>query len=206
MKNNNNENQIGPNPASVPEKDTDILVIQTETGKEQELIHWIDVILDAPVAIDAFAPLREMRKHFGGQWNLVTEKMYPGYVFIETAEPETLYFNLKNIPKLSKVLGQAELHFHTLSPDEESFIRRIGQGRNDHTFKLSQVAFNEGTKSLNPGDRVRVVSGDLKGFEGEIIGYNLRRRVAKIKTEMFGGSVIYVGIEIINIHDSDSKQ
>lgn len=195
---NNNENHIKLDPASIPEKDTDILVIQTETGKEQELIYWIDVCMDAPVVIDAFAPLREMRKHFGGKWNLVTEKMYPGYVFIETAEPETLYFNLKNIPKLSKVLGNAELHFHTLSPDEESFIRRIGQGRNDHTFKLSQVAFNEGTKLLNPGDRVRVVSGDLKNFEGEIIGYNLRRRVAKIETQMFGGSIIYVGIEFIN--------
>lgn len=195
---NNNENHTGQDLSSVSEKDTDILVIQTETGKEQELIHWIDVILDAPVAIDAFAPLREMRKHFGGKWNLVTEKMYPGYVFIETAEPETLYFNLKNIPKLSKVLGQAELHFHTLTADEESFIRRIGQGRNDHTFKLSQVAFNEKAESPKPGDRVRVVSGDLKGFEGEIIGYNLRRRVAKIKTEMFGGSVIFVGIEFVN--------
>ena len=54
-------------------------------------------------------PLKEREKKFHGSWHLVTERVYPGYLFLKTEDAEQLFFQLKRIPKLTKLLGDAKL-------------------------------------------------------------------------------------------------
>ncbi len=97
---------------------------------------------------------------------------------------------------LSKILGDREAGYITLNPEEENFIRRIGQRRGDHCIGISKVQIAADTP-YKKGDKVNVISGDLVDFQGEIVGYDMRKRKAMIQTQMFGGTIIHVGIELL---------
>lgn len=173
-------------------------VIQTFTGQEEVLVRFIRAQVDPSLYEEVFIPMREMNRRLGGEWRLTVEKMFPGYLFIRTADPDGLFLSLRSIPKMSRLLYDGTFDFIALSAKEQAFIDRIGPGRGDHTFRISRVELaNE--VSYHKGDRVRILEGDLKNFEGELIGFNLRKRKAIIRTQMFGGRDvdIHVGIEII---------
>ncbi len=173
-------------------------VIQTFTGQEETLLQFIHVQVNPSLYEEVFVPKREMNRRLGGEWRMTVEKMFPGYVFIHTSCPDELFLSLRNIPKMSRLLYDGAYEFIALSAKEQRFIDRIGQGRGDHTFRSSKVEPEE-EHPYHKGDRVRILEGDLKNFEGELIGYNLRKRKAIIRTQMFGGRDVYihVGIEII---------
>lgn len=174
-----------------------MVVIQTVSGKEEVLHTYfekIDAVQD--LILETFYPRRQVKKRYRGEWKTVTEKLFPGYLFIDTRDSQALYQELKRIPVLSRILGDKEADFITLSQEEEAFIRRIGKNRGDHSIGISTVRI-ESDVSYKKGDRVSVVSGDLKDFEGEIIGFDFRKRKAMIQTGLFGGTVIHVGIELL---------
>jgi len=174
-----------------------IVVARTITGKEDLLITYMEKIGEVQnLVLDTFFPKRQIKKRFHGEWNTVTEKLFPGYLFIETRDSKELFFEMKRIPMLSKILGDPEASFITLKPEEEEFIRRIGQGRGDHCIGISTVQIVSDSP-YKKGDKVKVISGDLVDFKGEIIGYDFRRRKAMVQTQMFGGTVIHVGIELL---------
>ncbi len=117
-----------------------MVVVQTFTGKEDLLDTYLEKIEDVQrLVLDTFFPKRQVKKRFRGEWNTVTEKLFPGYLFIETEDPTRLFFEMKRIPVLSKILGDPEASFATLNPEEEDFIRRIGQRRGDHCIGVSTV-------------------------------------------------------------------
>ncbi len=176
---------------------SNLVVVQTMTGKEDLLITYLEKIESVQsLVMDTFFPKRQVKKRFHGKWNTVTERLFPGYLFIETGDSEQLFLNLKHVPMLSKMLGDVEVSFIALSPEEESFIRRIGRARGDHCIGISTVRI-ESDAPYQKGDRVTVISGDLADFQGEVIGYDFRRKKAMIQTQMFGGTVIHVGIELL---------
>ena len=76
--------------------------------------------------------------------------------------------------------------------------------RSCDAFGVSQVMMASGVP-YKKGDHVTIVSGDLKDFEGEIIGFNFHKRKAMIRSEMLGNSVIHVGIEIVQKQDEEKQ-
>ncbi len=177
-------------------------VIQTNSGYEHLLEALMTKILPEGLYTETFVPKRQLNKRLGGKWRVVTERMFPGYVFVETQNPVDLFNELKNVPRLSKLLHDFNYSFIPLSEKEQEFIERIGKARGDHTFALSKIAFADDTP-YKKGDRVQIVEGDLKDFEGEIVDFNLRKRKAIIRTQMFGGRdvEIHVGLEIVRLKD-----
>ncbi len=174
-----------------------MVVVQTITGKEDLLLTYMEKIRSVQNLVqDTFFPMRQVRKRFHGQWNTVIERLFPGYLFIETEDPKSLFLKLKKVPMLSKILGNPEVSFITLNPEEEDFIRRIGRNRGDHCIGISTVRI-ESDAPYKQGDKVTVISGDLADFQGEIVGYDFHKKKAMIQTQMFGGTVIYAGIELL---------
>ncbi len=174
-----------------------MVVVQTFTGKEDLLDTYLEKIEDVQcLVLDTFFPKRQVRKRFRGEWNTVTEKLFPGYLFVETEDPTRLFFEMKRIPVLSKILGDPEASFATLNPEEEGFIRRIGRRRGDHCIGVSTVQIASDAP-YKKGDKVNILSGDLLDFQGEVVGYDFHKRKAMVQTGMFGGTVIHVGIELL---------
>lgn len=177
--------------------ETAIYTVQTLSGEEHIVSRNMDRLLDAGIITDKYIPLRELPLKSGGEWGKRIERLFPGYLFIETGNPERLFFHLKEIPRLSRLLGDREGSFYRLSSEEIRYIRRVGAPRKDHVFGISQVAIDDGRPDLKIGDRVRILSGDLLNFQGDIVRYDLHHRRVYLKTEMFGGTEVCVGIELI---------
>jgi len=182
-----------------------IVAIQTTTRKESNLILYMDLLTEPGLVTEIFLPKREVLKRYKGAWNKQEEILFPGYLFVDTKDVVAFFHELKKIPMFSKLLGDQEVNYNALTPVEENFIRRIGRGRGDHTFGVSQVMM-ESDVPYKKGDHVIIVSGDLKNFEGEIIGFNFHKRKAMIRSEMLGNSVIHVGIEIVQKQEETEKQ
>ena len=173
-------------------------VIQTITSQEQILVELIQKQISPMFYTEIFIPKRQMNRRIRGKWQNILELLFPGYVFIISDNPAALFQELRNIPRLSKLLHAEAFEFIPLKPAEQRFIEKIGQRRGDHIFAISEIELDPKVP-YQRGDSVRITSGDLKDFEGYILYLDIHKRKAVIRTEMFGGNSVdvHVGIEIV---------
>ena len=139
-----------------------------------------------PLVEACIIPLKEREKKFHGSWHLVTERVYPGYLFLKTEDAEQLFFQLKQIPKLTKLLGDAELTFDSLTDEEAAFVENLGGA--EHVVQLSPVA-------VDKDGNVTVLGGELRKYEDRIKKIDLHKRIAVVRTTI--GEIekeIYLGI------------
>ena len=80
-------------------------VIQTETGREQELVAAIGRNLRMRSYERCFVILQECVWRIEGACKVYKKPLFPSYVFVETESPEQLFLALKQIPKMSRLLG-----------------------------------------------------------------------------------------------------
>lgn len=139
-----------------------------------------------PLVEACIIPLKEREKKFHGSWHLVTERVYPGYLFLKTEDAEQLFFQLKQIPKLTKLLGDAELTFDSLTDEEAAFVENLGGA--EHVVQLSPVA-------VDKDGNVTVLGGELKKYEDRIKKIDLHKRIAVVRTTIGETEKeIYLGI------------
>ena len=81
-------------------------VIQTLGGQEEKTAEMIRNIVKSDFIEECFIPKRERLKKFQGSWNKVEEILFHGYVFVVSKESEEMYKELKQVPKLTKLLGR----------------------------------------------------------------------------------------------------
>lgn len=171
-------------------------VIQTVSSEENKVIDYISKYENQTdnegktVVKDCFVPKRELRKKIKGEWRTVTERIFPGYIFMVTDDPEKLFYLLKDVPRMTKLLGRDKDGFIELKSSEVDFISRIGNDRKDHTIKMSKIGFDENDKVI--------LSGDLSTMNGYIKKIDKHRRQAIVEVEMFGRKTeIYAGFEFM---------
>lgn len=153
-------------------------VIQTETGHEQLLIEMLKK-LPGQTKDNCFYIKREEVWRIGGEYKIHEEMMFPGYVFIQTQRPEKLYHSLKQIPRLTKILGKEEYDFHPLPKEEEYFLKRLLNDDKDNTVRLSKVQTDE---------EGNIISCDkpLRYFEPCVIKKRIRQRFVIIRITLLG--------------------
>ena len=164
-------------------------VIQVISGQEQlghQLMH--EIIGDTLIQ-DCFIPMRERKIKLHGTWQRITERLFPGYLFIVTDAPAEVYEALKKVPRFTRLLGNTDAGFIPLTEKEIAFLSKFGD--ENHLSHLSQVEVEEGNK-------VRIVSGNLLDYEGQIVKINLHKRIAVVQVEFMGQKVnVHLGIEIL---------
>ena len=139
-----------------------------------------------PLVEACIIPLKEREKKFHGSWHLVTERVYPGYLFLKTEDAEQLFFQLKQIPKLTKLLGDAELTFDSLTDEEAAFVENLGGA--EHVVQLSPAA-------VDKDGNVTILGGELKKYEERIKKIDLHKRIAVVRTTIGETEKeIYLGI------------
>lgn len=166
-------------------------VIQTMTGQEEEVMLFMNTILDAELYEECFVIKAEWMKRLGGRWQLQVRPLFPGYVFTRTDRPEELFLRLKDVPKFSKLLGTGRYEFVPVRDEEERFLKRILNGNRDYMVKLTTVGASEDGTIL-------AIDGVLELFEKNILRWNLHKRYAVARVEMLGDekSVIF-GIRLL---------
>jgi transcriptional antiterminator NusG len=165
--------------------------VQVKTRSEEKFIKLLRAMypeVDFPI----FFPKRRIDIKRRGLISQSTTAVFPGYLFIEVDERESILRHqwafrrtdgflrfLKSNQDIRPMNGRdLELALH--------FIKNVGP-----VAGKSRVYFNENS-------RIVVVEGPLMGLEGRIIKVDKRKRRAKIKLDLYNDSFsIDLGFEVI---------
>lgn len=170
-------------------------VIQVAPGKEADTEVYITKRIEPEVYSSCFHPVRHVRKKFHGEWKDRHEKLLPGYVFMNSENAEELYFALKRVPMLTKLLGR-DLEFFTALTDQETewleaLVPVDQDGKITGEVPLSQIKVTE-------NDEIKILSGPLQDMAGRVKRINLHKRIAEVEVEFMGRIItIHLGIEMV---------
>ncbi|MEZ3487552.1 MAG: antiterminator LoaP [Lachnospiraceae bacterium] len=169
-------------------------VMQVISGQENRIEFLVERVITKGILESCFVPVRKIKKKFHGAWHEVAEKLFPGYVFMISDQPQFLYEELKRIPALTKMLGRCEEYFMPLSEKDVRMLENLHDGMGVNGIlevEISKIAVEE-------GNQIRILSGPLKNLEGKIRKVNLHKRIAEIEMEFMGSkSVVHLGVEMV---------
>jgi transcriptional antiterminator NusG len=155
-------------------------VIQVRTGKEQQYITQAEKVLRAPEQ-GLFWPRRALRIRRQGEWKDSVAAIFPGYLFLQAESIlPPLYGALKRISGFLRFLKDNQ-HIEPLNArDREILLHFLSYGE---VVQRSRVFFDE-------NNRIRVISGPLKGMEGRVVKVDRRKGRARIRLELYEDSFL----------------
>ncbi len=164
--------------------------IQTLGGQEEKTVDMIRKMVSPDLIEECFVPKRERLKKYRGSWNKVEEVLFQGYAFVISNRPKELYEEMKQVPRLTKVLGRETDYFIPLDKKEMNFVGSIGN--TEHKTVLSKVVIGEKKD-------IQVIDGPLKGYIGNIVKINLHKREVIIEVEFMRRRLrLRMGIEMVS--------
>ncbi len=162
-------------------------VVHVKDGGEGHMEDLVAGLLPESLHARCFHLTRNRRKKYEGQWQTVQEDLFPGYVFIDTDQPENVYKELKKAPK-PKLLFSDEEYVSTLEKHESDLMERLA----DRSGRIGISGVRIGMDG-----KIHYLSGPLSGMGHMVRRVNLHKRIAEIEAEIMGRRrVLYLGIEI----------
>lgn len=155
---------------------------RVKTNLEQRL-HTLDVadkVLEIQIPQTPTVKIRKDGSRSTGE-----EKVFPGYVLIKMIMEDEAWQVVKNTPNVINFVGAEQK-------------RRYGRGRGhvkpvplslsevERIFKQAQEQEPVVKIDMDIGDRILVLSGPFKEFEGEVIEVSLERKKLKALLSIFG--------------------
>ena len=153
------------------------------TGDEEEVIARVEKSFDLPV----ISPVRQHYFRRKGEFSLVEDKVFPGYLFFETDDPDLPVKKLENSDGVIRLLRY----------DAREWILRGGDAR-----MAEELFKNNGVIGLSKGrfvdGRLQILEGFLKPYENDIIRVDKRHRAALIKMKLNDREVeLWLGYELV---------
>ncbi|MCI9162630.1 MAG: hypothetical protein HFG59_05140 [Lachnospiraceae bacterium] len=162
-------------------------VVHVRDQEEKNTKEFVSNLLPKNLNARCFHLTRSRRKKYGGQWHTVQENLFPGYVFIDTDQPEQVYQELKRAPR-PRLLFSDEEYVSALEQQESDFMGMLADRSGDIGLSTVRVG-SDGELSY--------VSGPLRMARDKVRKVNLHKRVAEIEADLMGQRrVLYLGIEI----------
>lgn len=159
-------------------------VLYTGDGNERRTEDFITHILPDRLCARCFHLTRNRLYKNNGIWHAVNEKFLPGYVFIDTHDPEGVFETLKKTPK--RLLFSNGAHVGRLDADETALMERITDANG--TVDISDVSIGEDGK-------VEYLSGPLAEVRERVRRVDLHHRFAEIETSFpYGKQTLWLGI------------
>ena len=162
-------------------------VIQVAPREEQKIVNLIKGAVPKEICRKCFFPMRDIRRKIRGEFVDFREKLFPGYIFLESDAPMETYLDLKTIP-LFKVMLKSGDDFAPLAPAEEAILKQLlGE---DKRVDVSIGTMEEG--------KLKILSGPIKGMEKYIIRVDKHKRKALLQMQMLRKVVEYnVALELV---------
>lgn len=161
-------------------------VVQVRSGTEHNIRIQCNKKIPDAIMERCFIPYYEEKKKQNGSWNTLQKILFPGYIFMITEDVEKLFFHLKTIEGMTKLIGTGN-DIIPLTEEEIIFLQRLG---GDEQI----VSMSEG---IIEGTQVIITSGPLMGMEGLIQKIDRHKRKAWLDLELFGRmQQVEVGLEI----------
>jgi transcription termination/antitermination protein NusG len=103
-----------------------------------------------------------------------TRKLYPGYVFIRMELDENLWYVVKMVPGIAKIMGAQNKPQAVLDDEMLKVLRQVGI-----KVKKHQIDFEI-------GDEVKIISGPFRGYNGPVKEINHERGKLRTLLMIFG--------------------
>lgn len=162
---------------SGPEANAQWFTLQCFSLQEHKVTHRIRQMMEAEFKDKVFQVLLPEEETVEIKNNKRQERMtkiYPGYIFVKTLPEEEIWFLLRQIPGVSKVIGSKTLPTPIAASEMDKILRQMG----DKTKKI-EVDFEV-------DEVIRVVSGPFRGYSGVISEINSDRGKLKALISIFG--------------------
>lgn len=160
-------------------------VVHTASGKETAAIEKCKNAIPDAIATRIFSPDHEFMRRYQGAWHIKVEKLFPGYIFIESEQPDELLACLEHIP--GTVTPVCIGGFTPIRKDEEEFLR----GMLDETYCIRY------SLGYIVDGKLIVEKGPLCGRSGCVQKIDRHRRVAHIVIHLFREEKkVEVGLEV----------
>ena len=112
-------------------------VIQTVTGTEEELKEQIESIAEKEVCRECLVPLCENVWRKEGIGHISIQRLFPGYLFVDTDQPKEIYRIQKEIQEQSQVVAdisqtmtQQSTDADTILSSTNTVVKQIGEVSN----------------------------------------------------------------------------
>lgn len=150
-------------------------VIWTEARSEYQLKSRIEKDIDSDLYSSCWVPTKTEQRKLDGKYTEVERILFPGYIFIDTDDPEKLHIEIRKTKYNSRVMKTGE-YFTPISRTEEEIIRHLTG--DDGRMGISTGIIEDGN--------LKVIDGPLKGFEKYIVRIDRHKRKAWLKIKLFG--------------------
>jgi transcriptional antiterminator NusG len=132
-------------------------------------------------------PKRKLRVRKGGIWRVETKVLFPGYVLINGEVTTDIYYKLKNIPDVLRLLRTGD-SLARIDRREMAVLSKLIC--NSEEIGFSNVLLENG--------RVQVIDGPLFSLEGIIVSIDHRKERARIRLNFLGEErTVDLGISIL---------
>ncbi|MDP4092586.1 MAG: antiterminator LoaP [Bacillota bacterium] len=160
-------------------------VLHVRTGEETNVRDYIKREIPQ---IKALAPRREMKERKDGIWRTRIRTLFPGYVFINSLMTVDEYYKLSNIGGVINILKGASSSPSPIPEEEMEIILRLS--RDNDLVGITDLVID--------GDNIKVVTGPLEGYEGQILKVDRHRLRARVKFTLLGQEkCVDLGINVI---------
>ena len=159
---------------NIVEEEPKWYVVHTFSGYEQMVLDGLykcikknnleDRILEVKI------PTEEVIEEKNGKKKVVQKKMFPCYVLLKMRYQDSLWHTIVNTRGVTGFVGPLGRPL-PLTDDE---IRKM---------KLEKINIDI---KLEVGNKVKVTSGPLEGFVGDVISVNQNEQKCRVNVEMFG--------------------
>ncbi len=155
-------------------------VVQTQTGNEHMVMELLEKLAQPGVINNVFMPAFEDVRKKDGVAHISLRRLFPGYFFVDTKDPEIVFDTLKQIPEFARLLGAEENDgiklFLPVEPNDEEFLDSLMM---NGVMKVSYIK-----RSKN--GRIEHIIGPLSKYINKVIKFDISRRRAIVQAEIFG--------------------
>lgn len=155
-------------------------VVYAGEGREAGTEEFVRNVLPASAYTRCFHLVQHKALKKQGVLRDVAGNYLPGYVFIETDEPETVYEILKKTPK--RLLFSDDWFVATLSEKEESLFRLIVDAGGEIGISVVRTS----TEEESGKKRNEYLSGPLAKVADQVIYVDRHHRFAEISGDLIG--------------------
>ncbi len=161
-------------------------ILHTYSGYESMVKDSLERLIEnnnlQSMIFDVKIPMEQTIEEKNGKRKIVERKLLPCYVFIKMIYSNQIWYLVTNTRGVTGFVGPQGRPI----PMKEAEIRKM---------RLEEVLIDA---DFGVGDKIRVVSGPLEGFEGVITELNPAAQKAKVNIQMFGRNTD-VEVEFIQV-------
>jgi len=173
-----------------PKKTARWYAVQVASGCEKKVKASLEQRLQTLDVVDKVlqieipqTPIKKVRKD--GTHTNAEEKVFPGYVLIRMMMDDEAWQVIKNTPHVINFVGAEQRRAYGRG---RGHVKPMPLGRSEveRIFKQAQEQQPVVKVDMEAGDRISVLSGPFKDFEGEVIEVSPERSKLKALLSIFG--------------------